>query len=61
MLPTMNAADPIPRGQPKLKPSFAARLSTRTSVSGAMVLKVQEAMNHTGSQPPKPSGRAIAE
>jgi hypothetical protein len=60
MLATMKAAEPMPRGQPKLKPSRRARFSTSTSASGGIVVKVAEAANQTTAQPPNPRGRAMA-
>ena len=59
-LATMKAAEPMPRGQPKLKPSRRARFSTMTSVSGAIVEKAEEAANQSTTHPANPNGRAIS-
>jgi hypothetical protein len=55
----MKQAEPTPRGQPKLKPSRAARLRVITSASGLIVAYIDEAANQTTVQPANPSGRAI--
>jgi len=59
ILPTMKAAEPMPRGQPKLKPSSRARLSTITSVSGESVENIEEAANQTTVHQANPPGSAI--
>jgi hypothetical protein len=60
ILPTMKAAEPMPRGQPKLKPSIRARLSVITSASGDRVEYMDDAANQTTVHQPNPPGATMA-